>query len=153
MGGGMILSQVLTSQSTVFQSCHHVKISLLNLWDFYPTWANDELKSCITSSSATEAQGSPSTSLAPMGGGIIPNLIKSNNSKQKTTSWLMSSQKHVYPLELPTKHMFTYMQICWIPWLETMLSHNSWLWHLAQTWCLVSSKFEVIDDQWVKKKN
>ena len=47
MGGGMILIQVLTSLSTVFQSCCHVKISPLNLWDFYPTWANNELKSCI----------------------------------------------------------------------------------------------------------
>ena len=47
MGGGMILIQVLTSQSTLFQSCCHVKISPLNLWDFYLTWANNELKSCI----------------------------------------------------------------------------------------------------------
>ena len=37
----------ITSQSTVFQLCCHVKISPLNLWDFYLTWANNELKSCI----------------------------------------------------------------------------------------------------------
>ena len=47
LSGGIIFIQVLTSQSTVFQSCCHVKISPLNLWDFYPTSVNNELKSCI----------------------------------------------------------------------------------------------------------
>ena len=72
----IIQSNLIPNPVNCVKSCHHVNILPLNLWDFYPTWSNDELKSCIvTSSSATEVQGSPSTSCAPMGGGMILSQI------------------------------------------------------------------------------
>ena len=45
------------------QQCIHLKILPPDLWDFYPTRSHDE------GNSALETIGSPTTSLAPMGGG------------------------------------------------------------------------------------
>ena len=49
------------------QQCIHLKILPPDLWDFYPTRSHD--KQALPKASALETIGSPTTSLAPMGGG------------------------------------------------------------------------------------
>ena len=46
------------------QQCIHLKILPPDLWDFYPTRSHD-----VQALPALETIGSPTTSLAPMGGG------------------------------------------------------------------------------------